>query len=121
LLAACGPCGIPRTGQFGPFRGGFGWGLSAEANFKDGFTANQNLTGGNFGASGSLGITFPIPFSEPGSGGKSVTEIAFSGGVGPDGALKFGVDKKGNLTDVKKTIGAGFGFEVSGSVPFPKK
>ena len=112
---------IPRNGQFGPFPGGVGWGVSADANFKDGVTGNQNLTGGKFGASGSLGITFSIPFSGPGSGGQSVTEITFSGGAGPGGALKFGVDSHGNLTDVKITIGAGFGFEVSGSVPFPKK
>ena len=112
---------IPRNSQFGPFPGAIGWGVSADANFKDGVTGNQNLTGGKFGDSGSLGITFYIPFSGPSSGGQSVTEITFSGGAGPGGALKFGLNRQGNLTDVKITIGVGFGFEVSGSVPFPKK
>jgi RHS repeat-associated protein len=112
---------IPRNSQFGPFPGGIGWGLSGDANFKDGITGNQNVTGGKFGASGSLGITFSIPFSGAGAGGQSVNEITFSGGAGPGGALKFGLDGNGDITDIKITIGAGYGFEISDSVPFPKK
>lgn len=104
---------IPRgSSQFGPFPGGIGWGGSADANFRQGLTGDQGITGGKFGASGSLGISFDLPFSGPGSGRNNAGEITLSGGAGPGGAIKVGIDRDGNVTGVKIVIGVGFGFEV---------
>ena len=110
---------IPRSGQFGRFPGGVGWGASGQIDFRDGFSGDQYISFGSFGAAGSLGINFDIPFYGPGAGHDSVTEITFAGGAGPGGAISFGIDRNGNVSSVNITIGAGFGFEVGGAIPFP--
>jgi RHS repeat-associated protein len=110
---------IPRSGQFGPFPGGAGWGYSADLNYQDGLTGNQQITGGKFGEAGALGVSFDIPFFGPGAGGTSVNQITIAGGDGPGGALKVGLDSNGNVTSIKIVIGVGFGFEISTSTPFP--
>jgi hypothetical protein len=109
---------FPRAKGYGPFPAGMGWGMSGDLNYKDGLTADQNITAGNYGASGSFGITFYIPFV---GNSNPVGSFVVSGGAGPGGAVGFDIDNQGSPTGMRITIGGGFGFEISTSASYLKK
>lgn len=95
-------------------KSGFGAGGSLDLSFKDGLKPSGYISGGKFGLSGDAGITF----TEPGLSGPQTYNLSLAGGAGPGGAISISFGPNLMPTNVSVTIDVGFGWEVSGNIPF---